>query len=84
MMRFMIPLILGATILSCGTPQQTAATVKAVNDTAFATCLMLAPCLPPEARGHLPPEQFCEKLQAVGKLIEFIASQERPTCPAKK
>ena len=65
-------------------PQQTAATVKAVNDTAFATCLMLAPCLPPEARGHLPPEQFCEKLQAVGKLIEFIASQERPTCPAKK
>lgn len=79
-MRYILALT-AAMLLSCGSPQQAGDTIRAVNDTVWAACVVSAGCLPEASRGGLTPAEYCDKLTALGTIFEFIARHQ--TCEKK-
>jgi hypothetical protein len=68
----LIPILLVFTTLSCGSPQQTADTIKTVSQVAAMACRSIAVCMPQKERNGLTPLEFCNLLDATGKIAEFI------------
>jgi hypothetical protein len=77
-MRRLVLIALAALTLSCGAaPMQT----SALRDHLVMKCRLVAACLPPFELHGMTPNEFCDWLDNLGELAEFV--EECEACQIK-